>query len=79
MKENSELKPVKLRLKIDLVPYPARAEGLGKYARQMSRPYNILSAVYTDIYLTEDYRRRNSTTEVQVHIAPQLSQINWSW
>ena len=27
-KENSELKPVKLRLKTDLVSYPARAEGL---------------------------------------------------
>ena len=27
-KENSELKPVKLRLKIDLVSYPTRAEGL---------------------------------------------------
>ena len=26
--ENSEFKPVKLRLKIDLVSYPARAEGL---------------------------------------------------
>ena len=25
-----EFKPVKLRLKIDLVSYPARAEGLGK-------------------------------------------------
>ena len=30
-KENSEFKPVKVRLKIDLVSYPARAEGLGKY------------------------------------------------
>ena len=30
-KENSEFKPVKLRSKIDLVSYPARAEGLGKY------------------------------------------------
>ena len=30
-KENSEFKPVKLRLKIDLVSYPARVEGLGKY------------------------------------------------
>ena len=29
-KENSEFKPVKLRLKIDLVSYPVRAEGLGK-------------------------------------------------
>ena len=27
-KENSEFKPVKLRLKIDLVSYPARVEGL---------------------------------------------------
>ncbi len=31
MKENTEFKPVKLRLKIDIVSYPARAEGLGKY------------------------------------------------
>ncbi len=31
MAKNSELKPVKLRLKIDLVSYPARAEGLGEY------------------------------------------------
>ena len=27
-KENSDFKPVKLRLKIDLVSYPARMEGL---------------------------------------------------
>ena len=27
-KENSEFKPVKLRLKMDLVSYPARTEGL---------------------------------------------------
>ena len=27
-KENSEIKPVKLRLKIDLVSYPARVDGL---------------------------------------------------
>ena len=30
-KENSEFKPVKLRLKIDLVSSPAWAKGLGKY------------------------------------------------
>ena len=30
-KENSEFKPVKLRLKIDLASYPARAEEFGKY------------------------------------------------
>ena len=27
-KENSDFKPIKLRLKIDLVSYPARPEGL---------------------------------------------------
>ena len=30
-KENSQFKPVKLRLKIDFLSYPARVEGLGKY------------------------------------------------
>ena len=34
-KENSEFKPVKLRLKTDLVSYPARAEGLVNSIRQM--------------------------------------------
>ena len=38
LKENSEFKPVKLRLqKIDLVSYPARAEGLGKYDEPLGR------------------------------------------
>ena len=36
-KENSEFKPVKLRLKIDLVSYPARAEGMGKYDSNKKR------------------------------------------
>ena len=34
-KENSEFQPVKLRLKIDLVSYPAIAEGVGKYGNVM--------------------------------------------
>ena len=29
--DNSESEPVELRLKIDLVSHPARAEGLSKY------------------------------------------------
>ena len=33
-KENSEFKPVKLSLKIDLVSYPARGEGLVNMIRQ---------------------------------------------
>ena len=32
-KENSEFKPAKLRLKIDLVSYPARAGGVGKFGK----------------------------------------------
>ena len=35
-KENSEFKPVKLRLKTDLVSYPAQAEGLGKYDKRLN-------------------------------------------
>ena len=38
-KENSEFKPVKLRLKIDLVSYPARAEGL------VNMVYHVTKAV----------------------------------
>ena len=36
-KENSEYKPVKLRLKIDLVSYPARAEGLVNMDRKKTQ------------------------------------------
>ena len=45
-KENSEFKLVKLRLKIDLVSYPARVEGLGKYIY----PLNILLYIYNKIF-----------------------------
>ena len=39
--QNSEFKPVKLRLKIDLVSYPARAEGLVNRIKQYIKPpYN---------------------------------------
>ena len=31
---NSEFEQVKLRLKIDLVSYPTRVEGLGKYVQR---------------------------------------------
>ena len=40
-KENSEFKPVKLRLKIDLVSYPARAEVFGKYDHHVVPPARI--------------------------------------
>ena len=46
-KENSEFKPFKLRLKIDLVSYPVRAEGLGKYDNRIKvlgyRKYYLVS------------------------------------
>ena len=41
--ENSELKPVKLRLKIDLVSHPAHTEGLGKYVHKLIGSYNQFS------------------------------------
>ena len=60
-KENSEIKPVKLRLKIDRVSYPARAEGLGKqyqrvwfgwdgfYGISILMGYLMPNALYTNI------------------------------
>ena len=48
-KENSELKPVKLRLKIDLVSYPARAEGLGKYAHRNTDMVITLKNIYLSL------------------------------
>ena len=55
LKENSEFKPVKLRLKIDpvsykkndLVSYPVRAEGLGKYDEPIDYIIEGLLTVYT--------------------------------
>ena len=38
-KENYEFKPVKLRLKIDLVSHPARAKGLGKHTYTNTERY----------------------------------------
>ena len=46
MKENSEFKPVKLRLKINFVSFPARTEGLGKYEQINSR-LNMLPKNYS--------------------------------
>ena len=42
-KENSEFKPVKLRLKIDLVSYPARAEELVN--RLTIRLFSVISRI----------------------------------
>ena len=43
---NSKFKPVKLRLKnIDLVSYPARVEGLGKYDKTHVGKQNVLKSV----------------------------------
>ena len=48
MKENSEFKPVKVRLKIDLVSYPARAEGLGKYDQRFLKATIVKIMAYTN-------------------------------
>ena len=51
-KENSELKPVKLRLKIDLVSYPARAEGLVNSINKCPR-YNIKQSDHKALVMQE--------------------------
>ena len=45
-KENSEFKPVKHRLKIDLVSYPARARGGGKYGNNWFETPSCPSSVW---------------------------------
>ena len=47
---NSEFKPVKIRLKIDLVSYPARAEGVGQNDIQ-TLVKNIVTSNFKDIKL----------------------------
>ena len=47
--ENSEFKPVKHRLKIDLVSYPVRAEGLGKYVYHISVYQELLTNNYQNM------------------------------
>ena len=48
MKENTEFKPAKLRLKIDLVSYHARAEGLVNIDKQVKQC--IHEPFISDIY-----------------------------
>ena len=50
-KENSEFKPVKLRLKIDLVPYPARAEGLVNMVNRVREGTTPFPYIYIYIYM----------------------------
>ena len=47
-KENSEFKPVKLRLKIDLVSYPARAEGsVNMYTNNFKTSFLLIDGTLT--------------------------------
>ena len=48
-KENSEFKPVKLRLKIDLVSYPVRAEGLVNRIRIFLMRWAFLSGYLMEL------------------------------
>ena len=41
-KENSEFKPVKPCLKIDLVSYPSQAEGVGKYGKVFDKLFQTI-------------------------------------
>ena len=50
-----EFKPVKLRLKIDLVSYPARVEGLGKYACALYMHIHIFCPVVSKENFSEGW------------------------
>ena len=49
------MKPVKLRLKIDLVSYPARAEGLGKYDKDARRKTSL--TIYVPLTLFQGFEK----------------------
>ena len=61
-KENSEFKPVKLRLKIDLVSYPARAEGLVNMITRIAR---IVSLIKKNLPHGGFYRSSGSQSQNQ--------------
>ena len=51
-KDNSEFKPVKLRLNIDLMSYPARAEGLVNMNCEQTEQPGILETIYQSVNKT---------------------------
>ena len=77
MKENSEFKPVKLRLKIDLVSYPARAEGLVNRIISISHYPQIPSSKYRKI-LTENTSILHKAKNMEKHqiLETQYIKIN---
>ena len=60
-KENSEFKPVKLWLKIDLVSYPIRAEGLVNMIKQQEE---------------EEEEEENEIKEIKYKIVEKISRMN---
>ncbi len=65
-KENSEFKPVQLRLKIDLVSYPARAEGSGKGEDVLQKRCNF--CMYTTTLLEEEHLDRCSVQRLLLEL-----------
>ena len=62
-KENSEFKPVKLRLKIDLVSYPARAEGLVNMVSIFKRGKTDLNSEFSPFqnkFFNQGYRTQSA-------------------
>ena len=53
-KENSEFKPVKLRLKIDLVSYPVRAEGLVNMDKNVDIHTNDMKRILLRKFMSSD-------------------------
>ena len=69
-KENSEFKPVKLRLKIHLVSYPARAEGLVNRITHHLEPYNCASKGASGSGMVSKLDEQNCKNEFVSHWVP---------
>ena len=72
-KENSEFKPVKLRLKIDLVSYPSRAEGLVNMYSSIDtitacKRFRFISSEGSDLHLVDNVNSSPNLHKAHVDI-----------
>ena len=69
--ENSEFKPFKFCLKIDLVSPPARAEGLGKYIHNLPLFHMLYIKLFITMVLTD------LTTDIFDKICNELPETSY--
>ena len=74
--ENSEFKPVKFRLKMDLVSYPARAEGLVNMKKK-SECETKWSYKPTDILCKKTGYTDEPKTLLSVYTSIDINTVRW--